>query len=59
MPCPVHPLERPVGQCEICGQEACGICLRDVPTPLDFECYSCRNMGTIVLYETLRYRPPA
>ncbi len=58
MPCPVHPVERSVGHCEICAQEVCTLCLRDVPTPLDFECYSCGNMGTIVLYEALRHRPP-
>jgi hypothetical protein len=59
MPCPVHPLERALGQCEICGQEVCALCPRDVSTPLDFECYSCGDMGTIALYETLRRRPPA
>lgn len=59
MPCPVYPLERALGQCEICGQEVCALCLRDVSTPLDFECYSCGDMGTIALYETLRRRPPA
>ena len=58
MPCPVHPLARALGQCEIYGQEVCALCLRDISTPLDFECYSCGDMGTIVLYETLRRRPP-
>lgn len=56
MACPVHPLQKAIGQCEICQQEVCALCLREAPTPLDFECLSCGNAGTIILYETLRHR---
>jgi hypothetical protein len=56
MSCPAHPLQKAVGQCEICSQEVCALCLKEAPTPLDFECLSCGNTGTIVLYETLRHQ---
>lgn len=54
MACPVHPTERPVGECEICAQEVCARCLALLSTPMDFECFNCGNQGTIVLYEALR-----
>ncbi|MGH7376872.1 MAG: hypothetical protein ACREKK_05590, partial [Candidatus Methylomirabilales bacterium] len=37
MSCPVHPLERAVGHCEVCRQEVCSLCLAMVATPMDLE----------------------
>mgnify|MGYP001575932907 CR=1 FL=1 len=54
MSCPVHPLQKVVGYCEVCRQEVCALCLASVATPMDLECSGCGNLGTVFLLETLR-----
>ena len=54
MSCPVHPLQKGLGFCEVCSQEVCALCLASVGTPMDLECPGCGNLGTVFLLETLR-----